>query len=128
VAPCNRRYNQQQDEEKEKLTALSCSSLFYVFTFARHVLSFLSPSPSSSVSKRRRRRRPGRKGNRISSAMHTLARFSDSNAGRLRVSAKRKRKERRRKKRAVRGRRRRVSVDDLREQIDSDVFAMHPHT
>jgi hypothetical protein len=35
----SRRYNQEQDEEKEKLT-LYCSSLFYMFTFARRVFFF----------------------------------------------------------------------------------------
>ena len=35
------RYNQQQDEEKEKLTLYCFSSLFYAFTFARRIVILL---------------------------------------------------------------------------------------
>jgi len=52
-----RRYNQEQDEEKEKLT-LYCSSLFYMFTFARRVFFSVNDNVERKQNKRRCTRSP----------------------------------------------------------------------
>ena len=106
---CSRRYNQAQDEEKEKLT-LYCSSLFYVFTFARRVILL---SVNGDVERKQNKRRCTRSPDFVTRAR-----------ARARAGEGEKEKERRKKKKKKDIFARTTSGDDLRERIDRNPFAM----